>query len=451
MHWQCRRLFIANLLLHSSIYAVNNFFVQILKQTNVCSPKQFCLAQLLFFIKFLGVLIFSNLADRKRIHRNIIGINSICFAFALLFFVFAEKVSRIYLRRILVLSIFTLYHFFLSGTLGLLDSLTYNLIEQKGLPFSYYGKIRLGGTCGNITIHCILTITYIFIEKYPPNIKKIYKNNFNLGYGFIFGILAGLMCLFGCPKYRKIQKIEIHDQNNSKKLNSKECLNKGENKKFNWWKRMKILLSLTTPLLILYSLALLFQGIDRITLTNYMTEYLDARNVERSLMHLTFIIRNIPEFMIYSFSQNVEKVIGIDMMFMIASFISTLRTFFFAFENFDFEKNFFAKIMLMFFELGKGFYSSFLNYSSLRIFRLLVTDETASFGQGLYNGIYNALSPVIFSPIGYFILEYQDDDVRIESLKQLFLVTGIICSFSCLVPVYAVSSKKWRMKQKRIQ
>lgn len=489
MHSQSRKLVMTHFLLHASAYSVCNFMKQLMEATCGIEVREYSLFQLLIFGKFLGVMVFSQIADRKKNHRFLIGINALISSLTLFFFIFAKFIPNAIIRKIFVIIIFTVYNTFLGGTFSLLDSLTYNNIIQIKKPLSYYGKVRLGGTFGNIFIHGLLSLILSCVEnKYPRSESKKIRNYVNIGSGIIFGIIASFSCLF-LPIYTTSDDINVKEENkenlhpesinsikqdpdykieentqletqiyikdaeSEKKIVAKKDDSRdhktGKKKKMGILQLFFTFKSICSPLLIAYSLALLFQGIDRVTLSTFLTSHLETRNLNRSFIHLMFLIRYLPEIITYSFSSKAEKTIGIDGMFLVASVLSIVRTFFFAFENFDYTKNNLAKAALVILEVCKGFYSSFLNYSCLRIFKLLATENTSSFGQGLYTAIYNALSYTFCAPLGYFIFNNDKTITIVEKCKKLFFIVGIASVLSAIVPIYAMFNKNWR-KQQRI-
>lgn len=561
--------------------------MQIVKATGAFSDRQFSLLQSTIILKFLAVMIFTYIADRKRNHKFMIAVNLSIASFSLLFFSFAKFIVSKIIRKIFVVFAFTAYNAFIGGTFSLLDTLSYNLIIQMGKPISYYGRIRLGGTFGNIFIHGLLFIVQECWSSFFSGTYKENKNNINIVAGVFFGLLGAFSCLF-LPKYVLLDQIPIKreyseyfqsDQNENTLSENKASLNRDEirsdtgqeedglddkseksahfqeildsdkiehssnilpsnegnnqsvnlhsddlssfnsennsnstnptqnslsvnisstdlletpnpenniiegtkaadddnyklndqsntkieklsdyerassfkkKKKFNISQIFHTFRSIYSPLLVFYSISVLLQGIDRVALSSFLTYYLEDRDIRRSFLHLTLLLRYLPEIMVYSFSVYLERFVGVDMMFAIAVCLSTFRTFFYSFEDFAFSTNKFALFLLVLIEISKGTYASFMNYSGLRIFRLLSTDKTASFGQGLFAALYNAMSYIFCSPIGFFLID-DDPASRKQNLKLLFKIVGVASLISLITPIYALFNKKWRMRQKNNQ
>lgn len=552
--------------------------MQVVKATGALSDRHYSLLQSTIVFKFLAVIFFTHMADHRRNHKFIIATNLSITSFALLFFAFAKFIEWEIMRRICVVLAFTTYFTFMGGTFSLLDTLTYNIIFHIGKPMSYYGKIRLGGTIGNMFIHALLLCVQEGWSSFFKSTYKENKNNINIFAGVLFGLLGAISCLF-LPKYVVIDEIPIekeylnhkqskhnestsnekkqlpdsdhlvseherhtdcdHPQltnntiqanhfkdvsdtdnfssvqkNNSKidnldgrnhkrneshlngmdqtkgsntrgmdnpidnhsqsqtksstkktassemaiqdsddRLNmreeteshTKKDLHK-EKKRTGRFDVFVTFRSVCSPLLIFYCISVALQGLDRVALSSFLTYYLEVRKLQRSFLHFIFLIRYIPEIMVYSFSVYVEKFVGIDMMFAIAVFLSTVRTFFYAFEEFAFQEDNFALLLLVLMEITKGFYASFLNYSGLRIFRLLFTNKTASIGQGLFTALYNALSYMLCSPIGYLLIA-DDPALRKQNFKLLFRVVGVASLISLFTPIYAMFNKKWTKRK----
>ncbi|KRH92790.1 Major Facilitator Superfamily (MFS), partial [Pseudoloma neurophilia] len=464
--------------------------IQAVCDSSDITNKQFSLLQSTIIFKFMSVIFFSNLADRKKNHKLLIGVNLAISSFALLFFTVAKYIPVGFKRKSFVIFCYIIYNSFTGGVFSILDTLSYNIILQINKPFSYYGKLRVGGTLGNMAVHTVLFIGQKIVETKDEATNKKYSNTLNLLAGFIAGICGSISCLW-LPKYRVLeenlipsksnQKSSTNDQNsteniqrsseilqnstensqNSSNISTENLLrneqNKieenisnsknnddlrdkitGKKKKMGYFELFSTFRKIYTPLLVIYSLAVLIVGVDRAILSTFLTRCLEEKGVPRSLLHMSFLVRHVPEFFIYYFSQYVEKIIGIHLMFALSVCISAYRSLFFAFENCDYNESSFARCLLILFEILKGLYAAFINYSSLRIFRDLSSEQTLTFGQGLFVAIYNSLAYIVCSPIGYFLLPENKNDIKQQTFRKLFAVVGILSIFSLIAPIYAI-------------
>lgn len=419
MNCQYMSLFVISFFLYASIYAVHSFMFQILQETGVIDKKKFCLMNLFFFFKCAGVLVFSNLGDRKGIHKYLIAVNVFIYSCTFLVLYNLKRIENLILRRWLVLCSIIVNYSVLAGTFPILDSLIYNYLEAVGLDNRLSGRIRMGGSFGNMFVQIICTIIQKFSEQNSTREEqKQRKNLINIGCNCVFGVLTAITCLLFAPKYSLANKVKL------------------KKKAWNVKKVFSDLTSIFSPILLFYTLAVLGLGIDRAAISNFLSKFLENNGVDRSFIHILLLCRSIPEIAIYGFSQKIEKLIGMNVMFLLAVLVSFFRSLFYSL--FDLQKNPGAvRAITVIMEVSKGIYSSLYNYSVLRIFRSFATDEKLSSVQGLCSSTYNAMAYVVFAFLGFFMVDYdtlstkQSDD----DLRRLFFVVAIITSFSIIAPI----------------
>ncbi|ELQ75384.1 Major Facilitator Superfamily (MFS) [Trachipleistophora hominis] len=425
-------LFMISFFLYASIYAVHNFMFQIVKETGVIDKKKYCLLQLLYIFKFAGVVIFCNLGDRKGIHRYLVAINVVLYSVSILALYNLSSIASLRLRKAFVILTIVSSYIFISGTFPLLDSLTYNYLEHEGLDVRQSGRVRMGGALGNMFVQVVCSLLqYCFSRRLRGEGTKNRENVINISCNLFFSAGTALIALLFAPNYVLGKKV-IHAPKKA-------------------WKVKKIftdLISLLNPLLVLYTLAVLGQGIDRAGISTFLSKYLENKGIERSYVHVLFFCRCIPEILIYGLSQQIESVLGMNTMFLLSVIISSSRSFFYSSYNFNNSPGT-LKAITVIAEIFKGFYSSFFNYCGLRIFRSFATDDTLSLAQGIFNGTYNALSYFTFAFLGYFLVDYEkagqpDAD---EDIRHLFFVVACISCVSIIAPIVAIVKRRLSRKE----
>lgn len=425
-------LFMISFFLYASIYAVHNFMFQIVKETGVVDKKKYCLLQLLYIFKFAGVVIFCNLGDRKGIHRYILAVNVILYSFSMLALYNLSSIESLGLRKIMVIVTIVSSYIFISGTFPLLDSLIYNYLEHKGMDVRQSGRVRMGGALGNMFVQVVCSMLQKFFKNKLKGEGMVNRENMvNIGCNLFFSAGTALIALLFAPNYVLGEKIVSKPK-----------------KSWNVKKIFSDLMSLFTPLFVLYTVAVLGQGVDRAGISTFLSKYLDTNGIDRSFVHLLFFFRCIPEILIYGLSQQIESVLGMNVMFLCSVIVSTFRSFFYASYDFGGSKRTVMTITVIA-EIFKGLYSSFFNYCGLRIFRSFAADDTLSLAQGVFNGTYNALSYFTFAFLGYFLVDYEkaglqdgDDDIR-----SLFFVVACISCISIIAPIVAIAKRRVNRKK----
>lgn len=423
-------LFAISFFLYAAIYSVYSFMFQIVEETGVVDKKRFCLLNLFYIFSFVGMMIFSNIGDRKGIHKYIIAVSILLYSFVFIVLYNLKYVADLYLRNIfVVLNIIAIYILF-GGTFPLVDSLTYNYLEHTGSDNRLSGRIRMGGSFGNMFIQIFCSVIQYFSEKdYTPETQKQRKIFINIGCNVVFSVCTALTCLLFAPKYvlgkKNIQK---------------------EKKSWNLKKFFTDLFTIFTPIVFLYTMAVIGIGIERAAITGFLGKFLENKGFERSFIHILFFCRTVPEVIIYGFSRKVEKLLGMNVMFFCAIAISGSRTLYYAYSSFN-EISTTVKTVTIIAEIFKGVHSSFFNYSSLRIFRSFATDDTLSSAQGLFNSVYNALSYVVFALFGYFLLNYEtitskETDGDLRKLFRSIAFMNILCMAAPIVNILRIRALK---------
>lgn len=122
-------------------------------------------------------------------------------------------------------------------------------------------------------------------------------------------------------------------------------------------------------------------------------------------------------------------------MFIFSLLISISRTFFYAF--YDFKSNILnTSVVKVVVEILKGIFSSLFNYSSLRIFRSFADDDHLSLAQGIFNTTNSALSFVGFAILGFFLINYVDNNS--DDIRRLFKVVATISCFGLIAPIFII-------------
>ncbi|KRH92711.1 Major Facilitator Superfamily (MFS) [Pseudoloma neurophilia] len=408
--------FFLEFMTYLQIYTLHNYHYQILKNTNTVSEKNFPLVYCFDIFKVFSTLIFSNICDRKGNHKTFLVITPLLAGIVIYALFNIQSYCPVTYRKPLVVFFYIIFVICSAGTHSILESLCFNFLENNNYNLSTFGRIRVGGSFGNMFCQFFLfsfqrLMMYLKGKEYAEKMKDVFLVHFFL----LFGLINSVACFFLAPAYKKAERIE----------ESSEKTTKWTLRKF-----LNDLKCLFTLNLIIYFISVLAYGIERASLGGYFTMFLTFQGIERSILYILSLMRCFPEIFIYLFMRNIENFCSMEGMFVISVISSALRTFFYIFVDFKVQTAPFFTVAPFMIEFLKGISSSFFNYSALRIFRNEATDATLSTAQGLFNANYNALSYIFYAVIGYSIIK---SDNLFDSIKNLFLFSAC-CSVICLGP-----------------
>lgn len=399
---------------YAQIYSVSNFLYQIIKKTEIVTQRDFCLFDLLNIFQFIGMMIYSNIGDRKGWHKYMIGINIFLCAISMNLMYNLDILCPQKYRLVTLVILYSLWKFFASGTYPLVDNLIFNYLESRKIEIEKYGKIRIGGTLGNMTVQIICFMSQWYFEmKYKEKYTENHKNRINIICFTVFCLLSFLNSIFFAPAYTLNKSDEISSSKKEK------------NQKSNFSKFWNDLRSLMSPTLAIYVLSVLGYGLERASLNRFISCYLEMKGFARSSLHMLFFVRCIPEIFIYVIIKHIEKILSLESIYIIGVTVSACRTFFYCEYDFTNRNILRTKLLLIFVEFLKGISSGFFNYSALRIFRNFGTKKTLSTSQSIFNGMYNAFSYIDSAIVGYYIIDYDTLKDSTDDTRKLFLRSSL--------------------------
>lgn len=461
-------LFLLYFILFAQIYSLHNFHLQILSNTGVVTPQSFCLLYTFDIFKVFGTLLFSNICDRKAIHKYLFSISALLQGIIMYVLYHLQTLCKESIRIYFVILFYILFVITQSGTVTILDSLSVNYLESERINLNTFGKIRVGGSLGNMFVNLLLftiqkSIKKIKGEDYADSVK-------NSVIIHTFLIIGSVCCTFGCiflPNYKKhipedkktnendetTREVQIeHESPHSttgekltQKIEQKSHGNENDlDKKSQSWSFKKFFGDIKTIYsteLLVYTLSVFFYGIERASLGGYFTKYLELVEFERSRIYSFSLMRAFPEILIYLFLSKIEKFISIEKQFIISIISSSLRTFYYISIDFTANKSFLVQNSPFVVEFLKGISSALFNYSALRIFRKKATISTVSTAQGIFNAVYNALSYIFYAFLGYTLIVNEKSELT-DSIKKLFTIGSAMSTIMVIVPFLMLLRRK---------
>lgn len=194
-------IFLSYFLIFAQIYSVWNFLFQIVSQTGVISPKKYSMIYSFFIFQLLNILI-SNIADKKGIHKNLIFISTILSGFLVLLIYNLDNFCNQKFRFLILVFLYTIYLVVQVTGFFLIDNLTFNFFVKNNIDLKNFGKIRLAGTLGNMSVQVLNLFLgkYINLFKKTNRINKIGNKNSNYTYdhlsNIVFCIFFGILAAF---------------------------------------------------------------------------------------------------------------------------------------------------------------------------------------------------------------------------------------------------------------
>lgn len=427
------RIFITSFFLNAAIYSVHNFLGQIFEDSGVMNVRKTIGIQILYLFKFISSIASTNVCDRKKIHKQILGISILSYGIIIILLVHLSHVKNENLRYKFLICLTSLLYAFNGGTYPIMDSIMINYLKATENRITGVGKLKIGGSIGHLTINLILSGLHFIRENTNSYISKVSENTLNAYTCLIFAILT-CFCAFSLNK-------TFESQSESKNNKVEKWSLKGFIKDFK---------SIFGVIFLIYSFAVLFQGVDRIGISNFLSNYLKTIEINKSSTHMLYLWRCLPEMVIYGLCSFLSKFVGLDFMFALAVAISSSRTFFYACYDLKNTNTILKYTCVYTTEFLKGFYSAFFHYSTMRIFTGFSNSRTVSTSQGILYSLYNSVPNIVFSMLQFFFDDTKHNKIEPDELRKIFFIVGCISVFSLIAPISRYLSEMQSKKQRKM-
>lgn len=386
---------------YCTVYSVQDFIFSDIKKYST-SDNITLFLYTIYCIKFFNAILVSSYADNKQNHNKLLIFGLLLYGISLFsFFIFSfylKNVNKIISLIYLICSLI----FYFSG-LGIifpmLETLGINYLKNNKL-LDYFYLVKIFCSLG----HMIAYIPGILIGKggYFNLFKKLELDTLRTILGFIYSIITIFIIYFS-----KINYI-IYNSFNKEKEIKKEI-------KQSFFKKLINLLSYKY---FIFLITIISQGINRASTQALCRVY--HKNIGISIKQGSLItcMRLIIEILIFLTLGRFKKKNLIYYFFIFCSFISILKPLLLFLMNKN-DSELKKTIKLIIAEISKGIFSSFFNYSSVRIAEDLSKIENKTLSQGICAGVYSGFSSLPFILISFIVYNISWKISELETLENL--------------------------------
>lgn len=402
-----------------TVYSAHNYMQMMNKELNNIEEKKHGLLDILSLIKFIGAFLISNIADRTGKYGHIIGVGLggyVVFLY-LMFNGHGYSSSGFYLVLIIFYRSFSI--FFLSGVFPVLDAVCFEHLDKINKLKEWYGRLRISSCLG----HSLGTLSVKYGTKIANEASRAAIPLYMTCIFGMFSILYVWIVLDFLKPEKRLPSVAV-------RLSFREKMSRN-------WVHIKEIITLDFVLLLV---AILLQGIHRQAVSTYQEKYFETINIDRSQTSTIFAVRCLPEAIMLFITPYFEMAIGIYWMFFLAVIFGFSRPLIYAFLNFEKWSQLKIKILIYFVEILKGIFSALFSYSASKIVKELNTPVNKSTAQGLYNGFYSGLAPVISAFICYVVYDW-DAKWNESNERMIFGITGFLGALG-LIFIFILTVRK---------
>ncbi|KRH92792.1 Major Facilitator Superfamily (MFS) [Pseudoloma neurophilia] len=418
-------LTLINFFLNAMVYSVHNFIIVIVGESGVADLNQILKLQVLYGIKFIAAMMFTSFCDKKGGHKYVLTISAVLFCSGALLLTKLEEFDEKIRFNFIIVGLF-MYTVGNGGLFPIIDSLTFKYLRKIGKT-ERIGRLRFAGSLGQLVSNFFLAFIH-YLKKDTGCVKHI-PNAYTCA---AFAIVLSIISLLLSTK-------NIYTEEDAQIASERQ-------KTSEIWENFKRLITIVS---FCYFISVLFAGIDRQGISNFLTMYFGKVGVATSAIHVILLWRTLPELIIYGLSEFLARFLALDVIFMMAIFITVSRSFFYAFvdvSDFTEKQKFFFSL---FSETSKGFYSALFHYSAMRIFNSFADSKNVSIAQGAFYSAYNSLPYMAFPLFSPLFAKSKDKHITLAELQTLFKLVGTIAILGLVGPIVRLFHKG--MKSKKCQ
>lgn len=410
-------LFFTCLCMNASVYSVHNFVTNILETTGVLNVKRIVKMQVVYLLKFLSAIIFTNVCDKKGGHKYVLAVCSLSYSFSTLALLFVKNLpeEQRYTAVIFCLFFYTIGN---GGLFPIMDSLNFQYLRKTNRA-EQLGRLRFSGTSGHLLANILLTSIHFICER----TKWVTKGNLFINVSLcITFALCTLILALSLPykgRYEEKEKNTSADPEHS-----------------NYFTAFKKLVSVV---FICYCISVLCAGIDRVGVSNFLSQYLKNIKINMSEIHVLYLWRTLPELLIYGVSEFLARFLSLDIIYMMAIFLTLIRSLFYGFVELEAARKSVKLTLLFATESTKGFYSALFHYSAMRIFNTFSDGTNVSTAQGVFYSLYNSLPYIPFSLLQSFFPDKLKGQLPTNDLQTLFKIVSFVALFAFIGPIVRLS------------
>lgn len=428
-------IFLANMLVCSSVYSVHHFLKILYKKLLGVEYKDLSLLDILTIVRLASSCIISSIADHTQRHFSVAVFCLAGYVSTISVMCFCHRYinSLVFGKKIVIIAIDVLIKIFDSGIFPIMETLVINASTLKGSNKKTYSYMRFSTVIGR-TVPQITNIIF----GYKEHIEAIEECTIMTCISLVYFVLS--VPFFVLAHFSKMEREGNED------IEEKP-------------KKKTFLRGLKRILFSEYALILVFigcQGVYRTAVTNYQQPVLrstfghDKKGLAKA--RLVPALRSIPEILVELSAPHIEKLVGAFWMILIGSAAGITKALAYAYYPRNIESN----VLLFYFvflEGFKAFFSSFMSYGCTKLTKYYNPPEVQTSAQGLYNGVYNAVGGVISGIIGYTTIQQeklQDE----ENTFHMFLFISAIVGLVGIVPVVyliVMKARPWAKVAKSIK
>lgn len=487
------KLFAINALIYASLYCVHNFMSSILKDTGLVRMDSIMILQTTEVLKFVFVMMVSYFCGKMHNHKVVLLLSVVLHSvavFGLTLLVFIENVNVRWVGLVCVKIL---------AECG--NGAIFPLMDTLALQNGNIALLKMGGTVGHLGINVLLFGLHFVVGDGNGFFTK---NRINALIGIVFAVFAALLLLSlefdgrtnllkknksANKKFSKkskdgeiegdltsveVQNIEEGNDSTQQELTQRENSTQRNNstriKTTNWFRTVGYLCS--QPIFSFYLLSVLLVGSNRAISSQFLTPFMENYKIKRYQSHIVYLIRCIPELVIFFvLSQVIKKdgkktklnnIFSLHLLYFTAALLSIARTL--CYTTFTEETNAFLCFNLV--ELVKGVYGAMFGYSAIRLFDFYSTkkhkngssdedenrsennsnqeknnqentvdeeDQYRTTSQGLFYCFYNPFPNIFNSLLGCFI---DSKEITNDAMKRVFSTIGLITLLSLFAPIW---------------
>lgn len=419
-------IFLANMLVCSSVYSVHHFLKVLYNNMLGADCRFLSLLDILTIVRLASAYMISNIADRTQKHFSVAilclagyvsTISAMCLCYRII-------KNLEFGKKPVIIVIDILIKVFDSGIFPVMETLVINASILKGCSKKTYSYMRFSTVIGR-TLPQITNMVF----GYKKGKKPIDECVIMVGVSLLYFVLC-------VPFFALANAAKANTEEN-------EAIVEKPKKRIFWRSLGRIIFSE-------YALILIFvgcQGVHRTVVTNYQQLMLKSafQGSDKSILKTRLVpaIRCVPELLIELSAPYVEKLVGAFWMVIIGSTAGITKTLAYAYQPQDISSTF-KLLYFIFFESFKALFSSFMSYGCTKLTKYYNPPEIQTSAQGLYNGMYNAVGGAISGVIGYFTIQ-TDSQRRKDEFHSFLFVSSLVGMVGIVPVVYLIvmESKPW--------
>jgi Na+/melibiose symporter-like transporter len=420
---------ILNLLLNIASYTSQVYFIFYCKKILYISSDDYGLFVNLSSAMacFLGVNVWTFVADRLKAHRSVLITSSICYAcFFLMTFFKPYDLENRALKIAYVSLFYGLQNACCSAMYPLLDNQVMMLLSKHPL-FSkeLYSRQRLFGTVG----HALSSLVVGYVCTQENGYRGMFVANFISTMAFALAVVL----LIPADSTSHLGEKDVTDLKQAETDIDEKVTTSGGNSKSasldteaNVTKRSKpkFFTLLKDPSFTFFLLVIFVTGVAKHVLSLFSALFVNARyGLKEAKVGVSQATHAVPEILLFFFGKEINQAIGLHWMLIIAQLATILRVLVFAFAPPDWT--WVAYVI----EAFKGVSTSLLIMSGVRLSHELAPPGLEATAQGAFVAVFQGLATAVSGIANFLVPSQKDvhkDDADAEKFILLFKYTGYI-------------------------